>query len=69
MDFFLIFFAIGFTLALIFMSKITQKKIDYTSLATEPCPPHLWGRDKDNRLQCSKCNNFAGTIKTNNGEY
>lgn len=69
MEFFLIFFAIGFTLALIFMTKITQKKIDYRSFATEKHTLHTWIYNNDNKMQCSVCKQLASLIKTDDGEY
>lgn len=69
MDFFLIFFGIGFAMALMLISQYANTKLPKENVNKEVCPLHDWRYNKDDKLQCTKCSQLAGLIKTDNGEY
>lgn len=69
MDMFLLFFGIGFAIALMLISQYASTKLPKEEAKKTLCPLHDWSYNKDDKLQCTKCNQLAGLIKTDNGEY
>lgn len=57
-------------LAIILLGMIALLELSSASAKKpEKCGVHDWSYNKDNKLQCTRCNMLAGSIKTDSGDY
>jgi len=62
--------ALGFLLLMVILLGLgTILSMARETPKQEACSVHDWSYNKDNKLQCCKCNMVAGQTKTDNGEY
>jgi hypothetical protein len=64
-----IFVVILFVIIVANLMKRSRESVKAPVVNKDPCPPHKWSYNQNDKHQCIKCNFIAGTHATDTGKY